>query len=155
MAVGLGLAETTPGPLVLVFQFVAALAGHGMEGPWNSPLAGAALGMALVLWMIFAPSFLWICTFAPHLEAIAARPGLARAMAGISAAVVGVVASLALLFARHILFDFPPSTGIAAAVMALAGFWLLAVRHWNVVWLVVAGAAVGLLLGYTGIAVPI
>jgi len=155
MAVGLGLAETTPGPLVLVFQFVAALAGHGMDGPWSNPLAGAAIGMALVLWMIFAPSFLWIFTFAPHLESIAARPGLARAMAGISAAVVGVVASLALLFARHILFDFPPQTGMLAATLALAGLWLLAVRHWNVAWLVLAGAAAGLLLGYTGMAVPI
>lgn len=154
MAVGLGLAETTPGPLVLVFQFVAALAGAGVEGPWASPLTGAAIAMALVLWMIFAPSFLWIFTFAPHLEGIAARPGLARAMAGISAAVVGVVASLALMFARHILFDFPPATGLAAAALALVGLWLLVKRHWNVAWLVLAGAAAGLLLGYTGIAVP-
>ena len=155
MAVGLGLAETTPGPLVLVFQFVAALAGAGVEGPWASPLLGAGIAMALVLWMIFAPSFLWIFTFAPHLEGIAARPGLARAMAGISAAVVGVVASLALLFARHILFDFPPATGIAAALFALIGLWLLVKRHWNVALLVVSGAAAGLVLGYAGVAVPI
>ena len=99
---GLGLAETTPGPLILVFQFVGGLAGAGMEG--FSPTTGLWLGMAMALWASFAPSFLWIFTFVPQLEAIAAQPRLAGAMAAITAAVVGVMANLALWFALHVLF---------------------------------------------------
>ena len=101
---GLGLAETTPGPLVLVFQFVGGLAGARIDGPW-APWAGAALGMAMVLWVTFAPSFLWIFTLAPHLDRLTRRPRLASALAAITAAVVGVMANLAVWFALHVLFE--------------------------------------------------
>ena len=104
MLAGLGLAETTPGPLVLVFQFVGGIAGHRFVGPWEQPWIGALLGMVLVLWMIFVPSFLWIFTAAPHLDRLSSRPGPARALAAITAAIVGVMANLALWFALHVLF---------------------------------------------------
>lgn len=95
----LGLAETTPGPLILVTQFVALLAGHAEGG------AGLALLAALLaLWVTFVPSFLWIFTLAPYVEAILARPRLEGALAGISAAVVGVILNLSLWFALHVLF---------------------------------------------------
>ena len=95
----LGLAETTPGPLILVTQFVAMLAGEARGG------AGLALAAgAVALWATFVPCFLWIFAAAPHLEALAARPRLAGALAAITAAVVGVIANLTLWFALHVLF---------------------------------------------------
>ena len=95
----LGLAETTPGPLILVTEFVGLLAGYA-EGGAGLALAAAAL----TLWVTFVPCFLWIFTGAPYVEAILARPRLKGALAGISAAVVGVIANLSLWFALHVVF---------------------------------------------------
>lgn len=100
---GLGLAETTPGPLILVTQFVGHLAAYrepGALAPW---LAGA-LGALLVLWVTFAPCFLWIFVGAPWIERLRGSRALAGALAGITAAVVGVILNLALWFALHVLF---------------------------------------------------
>ncbi len=95
----LGLAETTPGPLILVTQFVATLAGAGQGG------AGLALAAGLLaLWVTFVPCFLWIFLGAPYLAWISSRPRLTGALAGITAAVVGVIANLALWFGVHVLF---------------------------------------------------
>ncbi|MGR3369921.1 MAG: chromate efflux transporter [Sagittula sp.] len=99
MVDALGLAETTPGPLILVTQFVGQLAGHAEGGPRMALAAGA-----LTLWMTFVPCFLWIFTFAPHVETVLARPRLQAALKGITAAVVGVIANLSLWFALHTLF---------------------------------------------------
>ncbi|RVT87309.1 chromate efflux transporter [Rhodobacteraceae bacterium CCMM004] len=96
---GLGLAETTPGPLILVTQFVGYLAGHG-QGGWSLGLAAAAV----TLWATFAPCFLWIFAGAPYVDWIAGQRRLAGAMAGITAAVVGVIANLSLWFTLHVLF---------------------------------------------------
>ncbi|RBI85799.1 chromate transporter [Rhodosalinus halophilus] len=95
----LGLAETTPGPLILVTQFVGHLAGHAQGGWALGLLAGL-----LVLWMTFVPCFLWIFAGAPYVEALASRPRLQGALSGITAAVVGVILNLALWFALHVLF---------------------------------------------------
>ncbi|KNG95441.1 chromate transporter [Pseudaestuariivita atlantica] len=95
----LGLAETTPGPLILVTEFVAILAGHGAGG-W--PMA--ALAGALCLWVTFVPCFLWIFAGAPYIEHLSALPRLAAALSGVTAAVVGVIANLALWFALHVVF---------------------------------------------------
>ena len=100
---GLALAETTPGPLVLVYQFLGGLAGYRLAGPW-APWGGAAIAIAMVVWVTFAPSFLLIFALAPRLEALMARPGLARGLAGVTAAVVGVMASLGLWFTLHVGF---------------------------------------------------
>lgn len=95
----LGLAETTPGPLILVTQFVGFLAAYG-QGGWALGLAGAAVA----LWMTFVPCFLWIFAGAPWLDHLTRRPGLNGALAAISAAVVGVIGSISVWFALHVLF---------------------------------------------------
>ena len=99
---GLGLAETTPGPLILVTEFVGFLAGfrHGGE----PALAFGLLGAAVTLWATFAPCFLWIFTGAPYVERLSASPRLAGALAGVTAAVVGVILNLSLWFALHVIF---------------------------------------------------
>ncbi len=99
MVDALGLAETTPGPLILVTQFVGQLAGHAQGGPWLALAAGA-----LTLWMTFVPCFLWIFAGAPYVENLLARPRLQSALAAITAAVVGVILNLSLWFALHVLF---------------------------------------------------
>lgn len=95
----LGLAETTPGPLILVTEFVALLAGFAQAG-----VAGAVAAGLVALWVTFTPCFLWIFLAGPYLERIAAQPRLAGALAAITAAVVGVIASLSIWFALHVLF---------------------------------------------------
>ena len=99
---GLGLAETTPGPLILVTQFVGFLAGFRQGG--EPKLAFGLLGAGLTLWATFAPCFLWIFTGAPYVERLSANPRLAGALAGVTAAVVGVILNLSLWFALHVLF---------------------------------------------------
>ncbi len=99
MTDGLGLAETTPGPLILVTQFVGFLAAF-REGGLAMGLAGAAL----TLWVTFVPCFLWIFAGAPYIGWIGAQPRLAGALSAITAAVVGVIANLSLWFALHVAF---------------------------------------------------
>ncbi|WP_407493437.1 chromate efflux transporter [Pseudooceanicola sp. MF1-13] len=95
----LGLAETTPGPLILVTQFTAHLAGMTQGGPHLAALAGV-----LALWMTFVPCFLWIFAFAPHVDRLLANPRLKGALAAITAAVVGVILNLCVWFALHVIF---------------------------------------------------
>lgn len=137
---GLGLAETTPGPLILVTQFVGFLAAFREHGLW-----GGVAGAALTLWVTFVPCFLWIFVGAPHIERITAQPRLAGALAAVTAAVVGVVLNLALWFAAHVFFAevavarlgplhlLAPSWSSlslpALAIAALSAFLLLR-RHW-------------------------
>lgn len=96
---GLGLAETTPGPLILVTQFVAFMAGVGQQG-----IATGIAAALLALWVTFVPCYLWIFTGAPYIEWIATRPRLRGALSAITAAVVGVVLNLSLWFAIHVFF---------------------------------------------------
>jgi chromate transporter len=99
MLVGLGLAETTPGPLILVLQFVGFLAGWREHGAW-----GGVAGSVLTLWVTFLPCFAWIFLGAPYVETLHNERRLRGALAGVTAAVVGVIANLALWFALRILF---------------------------------------------------
>jgi len=101
---GLGLAETTPGPLILVTQFVGFLGSWRHEGLLHPLLAGS-LGAMLTTWVMFAPSFLWIFLFAPHVEKLRGNARIAGALRGITAAVVGVIANLALWFGLRLLFS--------------------------------------------------
>lgn len=97
---GLGLAETTPGPLILVTEFVGYLAASRQMGSIWGGLAGAAV----TLWMTFAPCFLWIFAGAPYIEYFAKLPRLSGALAAITAAVVGVILNLSIWFGLHVLF---------------------------------------------------
>lgn len=93
----LGLAETTPGPLILVTQFVAIVAGT------NAGLSGVAAGL-MALWVTFVPCFIWIFAGAPLIDWLASRPRLSAALDGVTASVVGVIANLSVWFALHLLF---------------------------------------------------
>ncbi|SFS11679.1 chromate efflux transporter [Yoonia litorea] len=95
----LGLAETTPGPLILVTQFVGMLAGAAQGGAQMAFVAGA-----LTLWVTFVPCFIWIFAGAPLIDWLDGQPRLRKALAGVMAAVVGVIASLSLWFAFHVFF---------------------------------------------------
>ncbi len=97
---GLGLAETTPGPLILVTEFVGFIAAF-REGGFALGLAGAAL----TLWVTFVPCFLWIFVGAPYIDLISAQPRLVGALTAITAAVVGVIANLSIWFALHVFFQ--------------------------------------------------
>ncbi|MFP5455450.1 MAG: chromate efflux transporter, partial [Alphaproteobacteria bacterium] len=100
---GLGLAETTPGPLIMVVQFVGFLAAYrGSTG--LPPLAAATLGAILTTWVTFLPCFLWIFAGAPFVERLRGNKALSAALSAITAAVVGVILNLALWFAIHTLF---------------------------------------------------
>jgi chromate transporter len=151
----LALAETTPGPLILVTQFVGFLAAYKQEGLWLGIAAAA-----LTLWMTFVPSFTFIFAGAPYIEAINARPRLKGALSAITAAVVGVILNLSFWFALHVLFSkvtrvngvfklwIPDWTTFdwRAAVLGLAAAYLLLRRHWSVGAVLAVSAAVGLAL---------
>lgn len=123
----LGLAETTPGPLILVTEFVGLLAGFQQGG-----IALALVAGILTLWVTFTPCFLWIFAGAPYVENILARPRLKGALAAISAAVVGVILNLSVWFALHVLFSdvmqgrFGPVPDLAGFRPLSAGFVVLA-----------------------------
>jgi chromate transporter len=103
MVDGLGLAETTPGPLILVTQFVGFLAAYRDPLPFSPVVAGIA-GAALTTWVTFAPSMLWIFAGAPFVEQLRGNQRLSGALAAITAAVVGVILNLSIWFALHVLF---------------------------------------------------
>lgn len=101
---GLGMAETTPGPLIQVVQFVGFMAAFRNPGPLEPMLAGV-LGSVVVTWMTFAPCFLWIFLGAPYIEYLRGNKSLSTALSGITAAVVGVVLNLAVWFALQVAFE--------------------------------------------------
>jgi len=142
---GLGLAETTPGPLILVLQFVGFLAGFRAPGDLPPLLAGG-LGALLTLWVTFAPCFLWIFLGAPYVEALRGNRALSAALGAITAAVVGVIMNLALWFGLHVLFvQVRP-----VAFLGLSPNWpVLASLDWRAA-LLSAGAMVAMLRFKTG-----
>ncbi len=103
MADGLGLAETTPGPLILVTQFTGFLAGFRSPAPFDAWTTGI-MAAALTTWVTFAPCFLWIFALAPAMERLRGLTWLQGSLSAITAAVVGVIANLSLWFALHVLF---------------------------------------------------
>jgi chromate transporter len=103
MVDGLGLAETTPGPLILVTQFVGFLAGFRDAAPFP-PVAAGIAAAAMTTWVTFTPSMLWVFVFAPFVEQLRANKLLSGALGAITAAVVGVILNLTVWFALHVLF---------------------------------------------------
>ena len=132
MADGLGLAETTPGPLIMVTQFVGFIAAWRAPAPFT-PLVAGLLGAGLTTWVTFAPCFMWICACAPWMAWLERAERLQGALAAITAAVVGVIANLALWFALHVVFRAVGPLGLPvlasldwrASVIALGAALLL------------------------------
>jgi chromate transporter len=110
---GLGMAETTPGPLIQVVQFVGFMGAFRDPGPLDPMLAGV-LAAVLTTWVTFVPCFLWIFVGAPYVEALRGHRGLGTALGGVTAAVVGVVLNLAVWFALHTLFADVVEVRVAA-----------------------------------------
>ena len=164
MVKGLALAETTPGPLIMVVQFVAFLGAYRNPGSLN-PWAAAVIASLLVTWVTFVPCFLFILLGAPYVERLRHNTNLSAALTGITAAVVGVIASLAAFFAVHTLFDqtrqitagpfdfqAPVWQSIqwdAVAVMVL-GCYLIFRRRWSVLRTLGACALTGIALSILG-----
>ena len=147
---GLGLAESTPGPLILVVQFVGFLAAYQIAGS-EHPLLAGALGAALTVWVTFVPCFQWIFLGAPYIEALRGNVALASALAAITAAVVGVIANLALWFAVHVLFaridahglpDFM-SLRVVPALLTGAALASMFIFKWNLARTLAACAVLG------------
>ena len=144
MVRGLAMAETTPGPLIQVVQFVAFVGAYRQPGSLD-PWVAAVLGACLVTWVTFVPCFLWIFLGAPHIEALRGNHHISAALTAITAAVVGVIANLALFFAVHTLFgevddgrrygwlrvDVPHWSTISPRALVVGGlaFWLLFRRN--------------------------
>ncbi len=155
---GLGLAETTPGPLILVTEFVGFLAAY-REGGMGLGAAGAVM----TLWVTFVPCFLWIFAGAPHIEWICQQPRLKGALSAISAAVVGVILNLSLWFALHVIFAEitqekygllslwrPDFASVDWQVVALTLICALAIFkfHWSILKTLALSASLGLGLSY-------
>jgi len=169
MADGLGLAETTPGPLIMVTQFVGYLAAFRAPEPFTPLIAGIA-GAALTTWVTFAPCFLWIFALAPWIERLEHAQRLKGALAAITAAIVGVIANLSLWFALHVIFaqstvrhlgpwelSLPDVASFdwRAALLAVISAGLIFRLRWNVIRVLGAAAAGGLLLGLAAPASPV
>lgn len=161
---GLGLAETTPGPLILVTEFVGFLAAWraGGEAAW----ALGCLGALTALWATFAPCFLWIFAGAPYVEWITAQPRLRAALSAITAAVVGVIFNLALWFGLHVFFgkvtliqfgifnfwtpDFAALDWRVMLLAAVSGILLLRL-HWGIPAVLGVSSALALALRFGGL----
>ena len=151
---GLGLAETTPGPLILVTEFVGFLAAYRSSAGGSIPMGVA--GAFVTLWATFAPCFLWIIAGAPYIERIANMPRLKSALSAITAAVVGVILNLTVWFALHVIFRDVQETQlgplhlstpnlhsidwIAAVLAMLAGVLLFALHRGVITTLAICGA---------------
>jgi chromate transporter len=158
MVDGLGLAETTPGPLILVTQFVGFIAAFREAAPFSPILAGI-LGATMTLWVVFVPSMLWIFAGAPFIEQLRANRQLTGALAAITAAVVGVILNLSVWFALHVLFGRvqeqhygwvrwyafdPASIDVLAAILAVIAGVLAFGLHAGLVTTVIVMAVLGI-----------
>ena len=160
MADGLGLAETTPGPLIMVTQFVGFLAAFRAPEPFT-PLVAGVIGAGLTTWVTFAPCFLWIFAFAPWIERLQSVQWLKGGLAAITASIVGIVGNLTVWFALHVLFvrideravgpltvslPDPASLEWKAAALTVLAIGLLLLARWNILRMLAAMAAAGLAL---------
>lgn len=164
MVQGLALAETTPGPLILVLTYVGFLGAYRDPGSLD-PLLSGVLGATLSTWVTFVPCFLWIFLGAPYIERLRGNRALSAALTGITAAVVGVILNLSIWFALHVLFaEVPTWSGFGfslpvpelasirwpAVLLGAAAMLALLKFHLNLMWVLAACAASGLVLRYAG-----
>jgi chromate transporter len=163
---GLGMAETTPGPLIMVLQFVGFMAAF-REAGWAAPLLAGALGGLLATWVTFAPCFAWIFLGAPWMERLRENTALSAALTAVTAAVVGVILNLAIWFAIHVVWhevvhlqagplsmDLPVLGSINWAAAALSVLALVAVLRFKLGMATVLGSAAvaGITLYFVGLA---
>jgi chromate transporter len=156
---GLGMAETTPGPLIMVLQFVGFMAAFRDPGSLPPMLAGT-LGGLLATWVTFVPCFLWIFLGAPYIEALRGNRGLSGALSAITAAVVGVILNLSIWFFLHTLFGelhevallgarfdvpVPASLNIPSLILTSGAILALFRFHVGMVWTLGGSAALGVL----------
>jgi chromate transporter len=165
MVRGLGLAETTPGPLIMVVQFVAFLGAYRNPGDLD-PWVAATVGALLTTWVTFVPAFLLVFLGAPYVERLRHNRTVADALSGVTAAVVGVIANLALFFALHTLFDeverkswgpfspeVPDLTSLrpVAVVIAVVAAVLLFRVNWSVLRTIGVCALLGIVAALLGL----
>jgi chromate transporter len=141
---GLGLAETTPGPLIMVTQFV------GFVGAWNNPgqlppILAATLGALVTTWATFVPCFLWIFLGGPHIEQLRGNEGVSTALSAVTAAVVGVVLNLAVWFGLHVIFPAANTVDWFAVVLSVAAFVGMTRWKWDIIPVVFGAGCVGLI----------
>jgi len=146
---GLGLAETTPGPLIMVLQFV------GFLGAWNQPgdlppLLAATLGALITTWTTFVPCFLWILLGALYVERLRGVKSLSSALSTVTAAVVGVILNLALWFGLHVIFPRNGNVDWFALVVCAVAFFGLLRWKWNIVPVVLGSGLLGLIYTLAG-----
>lgn len=139
---GLGLAETTPGPLIMVVQFVGFVGGWQHPGDL-SPLMSATLGALLTTWVTFVPCFLWIFLGAPFIERLYGHAGLSGSLSSITAAVVGVILNLAIWFGLHVLLPGEKPNWFGITLCAAA---FVALLRWkvDVMWVIAVGCLLGI-----------
>jgi chromate transporter len=162
---GLGMAETTPGPLIMVLQFVGFMAAFRDPGTLPPMLAGT-LGGLLATWVTFTPCFLWIFLGAPFIEVLRGNKALNAALSAITAAVVGVVLNLAIWFALHTIFrevrpvhgygmafDMPVPASVDVWALALSMAAIIAIFRFKVgmITTLLACSAVGVGLHFAGL----
>jgi chromate transporter len=167
MVRGLALAETTPGPLIMVVQFVAFLGAYRDPGSLD-PWVAAVLASLLVTWVTFVPSFLFVLLGAPYMERLRGNRSLSAALTGITAAVIGVIANLGVYFAIHTLFadtvsvdravvhldlpDLGTLRPVALAIAVIAAVLIFRVK-WSVLRTLGVCAVLGLVAGLAGLPV--
>jgi len=167
MVRGLALAETTPGPLIMVVQFVAFLGAYRDPGSLD-PWVAAVLASLLVTWVTFVPSFLFVLLGAPYMERLRGNRSLSSALTGITAAVVGVIANLGVYFAIHTLFSEtrqvewgalslelpePASLRLLSVAIAVVAAVLIFRFKWSVLRVLGVCAVLGLAAGLVGLPV--
>ena len=143
---GLALAETTPGPLIMVLQFVGFMAGWNNPADGMSPLTSGIIGALITTYSTFLPSFLFIFLGAPYIEKLRGNKSLSGALAGVTAAVVGVILNLALVFGAAVIFPdgFGSNIDWFAAILSIAAFVALFILKIDVLFVVLAGGLIGL-----------
>ena len=142
MLIGLGLAESTPGPLIMVTQYVGFLGAWNLPGALD-PLVAGIMGALITTYVTFLPCFFFIFAGAPFIEALAGNQRIQAALTGVTAAVVGVILNLGVWFGLKVFFPAPGADGFAM-VLAVVALFLLLKYHLAIQYLVPAGALVGI-----------
>lgn len=144
---GLALAETTPGPLIMVVQFVGFLGGWNHPGAL-SPLWSATLGAAITTWVTFTPCFLWIFLGAPHIERLRGNRSIGHALGAVTASVVGVILNLAVWFGWHVVVPVGEGLDVAALAVAAGSFVALHFFRINLMLVIAAAGLLGVGLAW-------